>query len=72
VTDSTGFSEWLRGHAKEESLTGSLARCAVDDQNWPAQGDLATYQDHLAEVGASPELDSALHMAWEKFTATHG
>lgn len=71
-TDSAGFSEWLRGYAREESLIGSLARCAVDDKNWPARGDLTTYQEHLAEVGATPELDSALYLAWEKFAASHG
>ena len=71
-TDSTGFTEWLRSSAKEESLIGGLARCAVEDQNWPARGDLTTYQEHLAEVGASPELDSALYMAWQKFTESHG
>lgn len=70
VNESTGFTEWLQSHAREESLLGSLARSAANDPSWPKAGDVSTYHSHLLAMGAPSEMQTALSKAWYEYQET--
>lgn len=67
MAEHVSFTAWLKTHADEDSLLGSLARYAKSDPQWPADGDLQADRRYLQTMGASPEFESALVQAWEKY-----
>lgn len=54
---------------------GDLARDVASDSEWPENGDLDAYREHLQEVADLDDDDPAMETpveSWESYTLNHG
>jgi hypothetical protein len=69
------FTRWLAGHAHVIGPIGGLARDVASDSEWPEDGDLDAYREHLQEVADLDDDDPAMETlveAWESYTLNCG
>jgi hypothetical protein len=69
MTQTVGFTAWLKMHAKDESAIGDLARDVAADPDWPSRRQLSGQREYLEERGAIPAAVETLERAWGLYEA---
>ncbi|WP_371790767.1 sterile alpha motif-like domain-containing protein [Streptomyces sp. NBC_01471] len=67
MTQSHGFTAWLKTHAKDRSAIGDLARDVAADPDWPSGKQLKGQREYLEDRGAIPAAVETLERAWELY-----
>ena len=64
------FTDWLFSHLNDNTLTGELARFAVNDSDWPIDsGDITPYLVRIEAMTESADMLIALEDSWELYSS---
>lgn len=65
----TGFSKWLFGKKKENSVIGDLAKDVVKDKKWPRNAKyFIEYWEYLKSLSVHDAVIERLNLAWERYS----
>ncbi|MFB7240442.1 MULTISPECIES: YozE family protein [unclassified Streptomyces] len=67
MTRSQSFTTWLKGHVKDNSAIGDLARDVAADRDWPSRRQLKGQREYLESRGAIPAAVETLERAWSLY-----
>lgn len=69
TTNKLSFREWLKLQVAREDLVGDLAHFAAIDADFPTEGFMLTYIEHMMQHNANDIALGSVKLAWNEWKA---